>query len=247
MRVLCVARYGCRLKNESKVKLDLKYISLILPLVCLAVMFVSCNKQSAAPTNIHKDTTQMLLTTIHECSKLYTVEYDIHKVVLHEDTLKVNGKFLQHDFSIDVPQSTRHIAIPMDPTIKAYIDMSTIGEQQIVRRDSQIVVLLPTPQAVLTSSQINHSEVKQYVALFGKKFSDAELSSYEKQGREAIVEDMPQQQIKADAMQAAVRLLVPMLERMGYAEKNIRIVYRDPSAKVTMGQIEDKTTIEHHE
>lgn len=228
-------------------KQDLRYISSISILSCLAVLFVSCNKQSTAPTVKHEDTTQMVLTTIHECSKLYTVEYDIHKVVLHEDTLKVNGKFLQHDFSIDVPQSARHIAIPMDATIKAYIDMSTIGEQQIVRRDSQIVVLLPTPQAVLTSSQINHSEVKQYVALFGKTFSDAELTHYEKQGREAIMNDLPQQQIKADAMQAAVRLLVPMLERLGYAEKNIRIVYRDPSERVTMGQIEDKTTIERHE
>ncbi len=228
-------------------KLDLRYISFISILSCLAVVFISCHKQSTAPTDKHEDTTQMVLTTIHECSRLYTVEYDIHKVVLHEDTLKVNGKFLQHSFNIDVPHSARHVAIPMDATIKAYIDMSTIGEQQIVRRDSQIVVLLPTPQAVLTSSQINHSEVKQYVALLGKTFSDAELASYEKQGREAILKDLPQQQIKADAMEAAVRLLVPMLERLGYAEKNIRIVYRNPDARVTMGEIEDNTTMERHE
>ncbi len=216
-------------------------------LSCLVVVFASCKKQSTSPTQSAMDTTQMVLTTIHECSRLYTVEYDVHKVVLHVDTLKVNGKFLQHDFSINVPQSARHIAIPMDATIKAYIDMSTIGEQQVIRRDSQIVVMLPTPQAVLTSSQINHAEVKQYVALLGRSFSDAELANYEKQGREAIIKDLPQQQIKADAMQAAVRLLVPMLERLGYAQKNIRIVYRDPNERITMGQIEDKSTIERHE
>lgn len=221
-----------------------------LMLICWGVLMAlqSCDRQTSSSSQSLQDTTEMVLTTIRDCSRLYTVEYDIHKIVLHEDTLRLNGKIMQHDFSVDVPQSARHIAIPMDATLKAYIDMSRISKEQILRKDSQIVVMLPTPQVVLTSSRINHSEIKQYVGLLGRSFSDAELAQYEKQGREAVLHDLPQQQIKADAMRSAENMLVPMLQRLGYAQQNIKVVYRNPNERVSAdNQVMDNTTIERHE
>ena len=172
------------------------------------------------------DTIPMLVTQVQQCSRLYTTEYHIHKIVTHDDKLKLSGRFMKQDFNVNLPLGERRIAIPMDATLKAYIDLSGFSDKNIKRRGKELIVTLPDPKIILTSTKIDHKEVKQYVALTRHNFTDAELTSYELQGRKQIISSIPQMAIVHQAQQSAARQLVPIFTAMGYKEKDITISFR---------------------
>ena len=172
------------------------------------------------------DTIPMLVTQIQKCAKLYSAEYQIHKIVTHDDEMKLRGTVLAHEFNITLPLGDRKIAIPMDATLKAYIDFSEFDEKSIERDGDKITILLPDPQVVLTSSKINQKEVKEYVGLVRAHFSDSDMSNSEQQGRLAIINSIPDMHIIETAQANAARALVPMITQMGYREENITIAFR---------------------
>ena len=167
-----------------------------------------------------------LVQQVRKCSRLYTTEYRIHKIVTHDDVLRLKGQLLRQDFDIPLPLGERKIAIPMDATIKAYIDFSNFSEQNVERDGDRITILLPDPQVVLTSSKINRDEIREYVGLTRSHFSDKELTAYEQQGREAILKSIPGLGIEETARENAARVLVPLLTDMGYDERNVTIAFR---------------------
>jgi hypothetical protein len=176
--------------------------------------------------DIVTDTVPSLVIQIQKCARLYTTEYHIHKIVTHNDILKLKGNILRKDIDIKLPLGERKIAFPMDATLKAYIDFSDFSESNIERNGDKITILLPDPKVVMTSSKINRDEVKEYVGLTRSYFTDKELSSYEQQGRQSILNSASQLGIKQTAQENAARVLVPMLTEMGYKEENITIAFR---------------------
>lgn len=172
------------------------------------------------------DTLPMLIMQVQKCSKLYTAEYRVHKIITHDDALRLKGSFLQRQFNIKMPLADRKIAIPMDAKLKAYIDFTQFSEKNIERQGDKITILLPDPQVTMTSSKIDQKNVRQYVALTRAQFSDAELSSYQQQGRASIIESIPKMGILEQAQANAAKVLVPMLAEMGYKEENITIAFR---------------------
>jgi len=172
------------------------------------------------------DTVPMLVTQVQKCAKLYTAEYRVHKIITHDDVLRLKGSVLQRDFNIKVPLGDRKIAIPMDAKLKAYIDFSQFSEKNIERQGDNITILLPDPKVTITSSKIDQKNVRQYVALTRANFSDAELANYQQQGRAAIIDDIPRLGILETAQSNAAKVLVPMLKEMGYEEKNITVAFR---------------------
>ena len=172
------------------------------------------------------DTVPMLITQIQQCAKLYTTEYRVHKIVTHEDALRLKGSLLQKDFNIKMPLGDRKIAIPMDAKLKAYIDFSEFSEQNIERQGEHITIILPDPKVTMTSSKVDQKHIRQYVALTRANFSDAELASYQEQGRAAIIADIPKMGILEKARQNAAKVLVPMLTELGYKEADITIAFR---------------------
>ena len=172
------------------------------------------------------DTIPLLVMQIQKCARLYTTEYHIHKIVTHDDILKLKGNLLSKNIDVALPLGERKIAIPMDATLKAYIDFSDFSERNIERHGDKITIVLPDPQVVLTSSKINQHEIREYVGLVRSQFTDKELSSYEQQGRQAILNSVPRLGIKQQALANAARVLVPMLTEMGYREENVTIAFR---------------------
>lgn len=172
------------------------------------------------------DTVPMLILQVQKCSKLYTAEYRVHKIVTHDDALRLKGQLMSKQFNLKVPLADRKIAIPMDAKIKAYIDFSEFSEQNIERSGNQITIILPDPQVVMTSSKIDQQNVKQYVGLTRAHFSDEELANYQQQGREAILQSIPDMGIEETARANAAKVLVPMLTQLGYEEQNITIAFR---------------------
>lgn len=130
------------------------------------------------------------------------------------------------DVSINLPTGKRKIAIPMYATIKASIDLSTVTEENVIRHGDKIEVILPAPKPIITETHIDHDGIRQYVALTRSRFSDEELQNYEKQGRNAIEKDIPNIGIEAMAKESAARQVIPIIQAMGYDEKNITITFR---------------------
>jgi hypothetical protein len=125
-----------------------------------------------------------------------------------------------------MPLGDRKIAIPMDATLKASIDMSQFSERNIEKDGNKIIIILPDPQVTLTSSKIDQKNIKEYVGLVRSHFSDKEMTDYEQQGRAAIIESIPRLGIIAAAKENAARVLVPLITQMGYEEKDIIIQFR---------------------
>jgi hypothetical protein len=191
------------------------------------LLMTGCKSENGDTTQvIVTDTVPSLVIQIQKCARLYTTEYHIHKIVTHNDILKLKGNILRKDIDIKLPLGERKIAFPMDATLKAYIDFSDFSESNIERSGDKITILLPDPKVVMTSSKINRNEVKEYVGLTRSYFTDKELSSYEQQGRQAILNSVSQLGIKQTAQENAARVLVPMLTEMGYKEENITIAFR---------------------
>lgn len=203
---------------------------IVLLLMVIGLVF-SCHSKKQPP-NIQAglaqgvDTVPMLIMQVQKCSKLYTAEYRVHKIITHDDALRLKGHLMSKSFNVKVPLADRKIAIPMDAKIKAYIDFSEFSEKNVERRGNKITIVLPDPQVVMTSSKINQQHVKQYVGLTRAHFSDEELANYQQQGREAILQSIPDMGIEETARANAAKVLVPMLTQLGYAESDITIAFR---------------------
>ena len=104
--------------------------------------------------------------------------------------------------------------------------------------------MLPDPRIVLTSTRVNHDDIKEYVALLRHNFTDAELASYERQGRDAIIRDMASTDIIEQARSGAANALVPLLKQMGFKEENITISFRKQFAPNDILQLIDNTSVE---
>jgi hypothetical protein len=186
----------------------------------------SDSPQSASDTYNAIDTVPMLIMQVQKCSKLYTSEFKVHKIVTHDDVIRLKGSVLQQAYNFKVPLGERKIAIPMDATLKAYIDFSQFSEKNIERSGDRITILLPDPKVTMTSSKIDQKSIREYVALTRAHFSDAEMTNYEQQGRAAIMQSVPELGIIGIAKTNAARVLVPMLVQMGYKEENVTIAFR---------------------
>ena len=196
-------------------------------LLMLSASLLSCGSKDEAPTDVAvMDTIPTLGTQVQQCARLYTTEYKIHKIITHDDVMRLKGSLLNQHFDIPLPLGERRIAIPMDATLKAYIDFSSFAARNVERQGEHITLLLPDPQVVMTSTKIDRGKVREYVGLTRSHFTDKELTAYEQQGRQAILSTIPQLGITEAAQANAAQVLVPMLVEMGYREENITIAFR---------------------
>ena len=201
------------------------YFNFLIVFAALAVAGCS-RKQTPRQQPEYVDTIPMLVMQVQKCSRLYTAEYKMHKIITHDDEIRMKGKFLNQDYDVALPMGSRKIAIPIDATVKAYIDLSSFSEKNVRRVGDKIDVTLPDPRIEMTSSRINHGEIRKYVALTRQNFSDKEMAGYEQQGRQAIINDILQTGIMEMAKESAARVMVPFFVGMGFNEKDITISFR---------------------
>lgn len=216
----------------------------------MILAFSACSKKQPTEEKVNViDTIPVMVMQIQKCSRLYTAEAHVHKIITHDDQLNLKGSFMKKDFNIHIPGSNRKVAIPMDATIKAYVDFEGFSQKNISRKGDKIEIILPDPKLVLTSSKIDHKAVKQYVSLTRSNFTDAELTKLEQQGRQSIINDIPNIDLMEQAQFSAANTLIPMLIDMGFKEENIKISFRkkftlqDLKGFISNG-LSDKTTIE---
>ncbi len=216
----------------------------------MILVFSACSQKQPTEEKANViDTIPVMVMQIQKCSRLYTAEAHVHKIITHDDQLNLKGSFMKKDFNIHIPGSNRKVAIPMDATIKAYVDFEGFSQKNVSRKGDKIEIILPDPKLVLTSSKIDHKAVKQYVSLTRSNFTDAELTKLEQQGRQSIINDIPNIDLMEQAQFSAANTLIPMLIDMGFKEENIKISFRkkftlqDLKGFISNG-LSDKTTIE---
>lgn len=163
---------------------------------------------------------------LRECSRLYTAAYEIHKLVLKDDPLRVKGSVMNRSFDMKVPMGERKIMIPLDVTLKAYIDFSTFTADNVRREGDRIIIYLPDPRVTVTSSHIDHDGVRQFVSLTRRRYSSAELAGFARQGEEEILKSVPELGILETARENAAHVVVPLLVRLGFEERNIVVTFR---------------------
>ena len=198
------------------------YILVILP------MFLSCEggspQQRTAKERV--DSVRLLINDIQKCSKLHTSEYHIRKIITHKDNIRAQGTILGRRINVPIPAGDRNIAIPIDATVKGYIDFSLFGPNNIIRNGHQIEIILPDPVVELSSTKVDRSSVSEHVSFFRSNFTDEELAHYEQEGREEIIKTIPLLDIAVRTKLSATRILVPMLTKLGYNEQDIVITFR---------------------
>ena len=192
--------------------------------LCLSLLS-ACRGEETKAEAVRVDTLSLVMQ-VKECARLYTAEYEVHNLVLKDDPLRVKGNLFQRAFDVKVPIGERKVMIPLDVTLKAYIDFTGFDEKNVLRSGDRIVVTLPDPRVVVTSSRINHDEVKQFVSLTRSDYTSAELADFTRQGEDEILASVPQLGILEMARENAAHVLVPMLTRLGYDERNIVISFR---------------------
>ena len=188
----------------------MKQYLLHITIVFIAIVSFSCsnNTGSEAPSK-SIDTIPALIMQVKQTSRLYTAEYNIRKIVTHDDVIRLKGTLFNKDFDMPVPIGDRKIAIPMNAKLKAYIDFSEFSEKNIERNGNKITIILPDPRVTLTGSKIDQKNIKEFVSLTRSYFSDAEMSDYERQGRASIIASIPQLGIIETARENAARVLIP--------------------------------------
>ena len=203
------------------------FLFLIVIVVIAAALFFllrGCGKTDESQR--HVDTIPYMLQQIQRCSRLYVSEYQVRKIVTHRDESCFTTRFFGSEINVPLPASDRRVAIPINATLKAYIDMSEVKAGDITRRqDGKIEVHLPEPVVVTTSTGIDYDGMKQHTSLFGKEFSDEELSSYETRGRKEIIKEIPSLGIKEDARRSAAKMLIPIISYLGMHQEDIIITF----------------------
>ncbi len=201
-----------------------KLIGLIF--ICLLpLLSMSCGRSEKSDTEeVHAfDSIPMLVAQIQRCSRLYTTEYRIHKLVACESNREISGFGISFGLNVF---GDRKIIIPINATLKGYIDMNQVREHHIKRQGEKIIVTLPDPAVMLTSTEIDHDNIKEYVTGFRDDFTDQEMVRFEAQGRKAIISEIPELGIERTAREDAVRILVPIITQMGFREQDITIQFR---------------------
>lgn len=217
-----------------------------------AAMMVSCGKKQPKTPEPVKPTEQIgahrhdRYARDADTEVLASVHHGVsHKIVTHDDDIKLKGKLFSKNYNITLPLGQRKVAIPMEATLKAYVDFAEFSADNVRRDSTHIELILPDPRIVLTSSRIDHNEIKEYVALMRSNFSEEELQSYEMQGREVIIHDIANSDITERARQSAANAIVPILRQLGYKPQNITISFRKKFTPADVEGIISSSSVEN--
>lgn len=203
--------------------------TVILGLLATTLLAAPCgcgSRQDSEEASVVVDTAAVLLTRMERCSRLYTAEYQLRKILVYDNPAVISGTVLHQDFKINLPVGERRIAIPVTATAKAYVDMGKLTADDIHRKGDRLEIVLPDPEVTLTATRIDHEGVRQKVALLRSRFSDEEITAIQRQGRDDIVKSLGKTSIIEDARRSAARQIIPIAARMGFREENVTVTFR---------------------
>lgn len=216
----------------------MKHIMTLLIMLAL----IGCQTQQSNEPESEEPATESinLVLRVSQQSRLYTAEYQVHKIVTHNDLFHLKGKLLGHSYDQKLDLGERKVAIPMDVTLKTYIDFGNFTERNVERSGDMIHITLPDPKFVVTSSRVDNKGIRQFTSLLRKNYSDEEMTDFTRQGVESILKQAPQMGILNTARESAAQTLIPLLCEMGYEEDHIVITFRKGLEKASFSDFYDR-------
>lgn len=175
---------------------------------------------------------QELAHRIQECSRIYTSEYQVSKIIVNRDDKRIKGKLLGIDLNIGIAGTERVVAIPIKGVLKGSVDLSAITDKNILRRGDSIEIILSDPKIELTSSAISANEIKEKTGILRNDYSDAELTAIERRGRDSLIAEIPRLGLMENARMSAARILIPLLEQTGYDRSKIRVTFSSSASEL---------------
>lgn len=173
-----------------------------------------------------RDTVAELVLQVSRCSRLHTAEMQVHKLVTHSDEVRMKGRLLSSDYDVRLPLGDRKAVVPIDVTLKAYIDFAGFDSTHVSRQGRHITLTLPDPVVTVTSSKVDHYATRQFTDPMRSAYSDAELAELARQGEDSIVSHIDRYGLIEAARASAARTLIPLLTDLGYAESDVTIRFR---------------------
>lgn len=176
----------------------------LLPILTLIVLFSCKNEEEKTP--------QPDVFEIRNMGMLSTTEYTIGKVI------KLN----------DVPQEwykygDRKLLISCKAKVKAGIDLTQISDDDVRVNGKTIEIILPPAQ--ITSFVMNPNYIRtemESVTGFRHNFSQTEKRDFLEQGEKAILEDLKETKIIADAEKNASIVLKNFYKNLGFESVSIK-------------------------
>ena len=165
-----------------------------------------------------------VVNKIRQSDRIYVTEYAVQKIVTADDVRKINvGKT-----KIPISIGDRKIAIPIEAILKAYIDFDSLKSDDIIisKEPRKLSIKLKSPKVEMTSSKINHKDIKEFASILRSSFSDKEMTYFENQGRDAILASIPTLGIGGRAEKNAREVLIPMFMQFGFDSKEIEIEFK---------------------
>ena len=195
---------------------------------CMVVLLLSSppeggGTEGASGISEASPTVEEIVNEVRGMDRLYVAEYVVHKLVTADDIRTLELHWMGMDMKIPAALGDRKIAIPMEAVLKAYVDFDSLTADDIVIGDAPrtLTVTLRQPAVELTASKINHAEIREYTSFTRMKFSDEEMASLEKQGREVILRAIPDMGITGRARKNAQCLLKPILMKLGFEKVTV--------------------------
>jgi len=207
--------------------------TILFPLlaVLLTLLGGACTEQTA--TTVAADSTDVvdsvdMVLRVRQTSRLYTAEYQVHKIITHADVKHLRTTLLGHTYDTRLSLGDRKVAIPIDVTLQAYIDFSNFHESQIERSADgrHLHVILPDPKVLVVASKVDHESTKQFTDLLRSDYSNEELADFTAQGVRSILHQVPRLGIFDTARDNAAAILIPLFASLGYSESDVVITFR---------------------
>lgn len=209
-------------------------------LLLLVVLTASCSRQQQTDAeqpvveqSEQRNLSEEVMLRVRDQQRLHVAEYGVHKIITHDDLLRVKGKVLGVKIDESLNIGDRKIAIPIDVVISGYIDFGGFDETQVEIGDHAVHITLPDPRFVLVSSSVDHDATRQYVSFLRSNYTDKEMTEFTKQGLESLLRQVDKQSLMASARTSAATMLIPMLSDLGFATDSIKVTFRSdlqPSA-----------------
>lgn len=198
--------------------------------------------QPKAEETQQQDPLQQFVLKASECSRIYTTECHVRKIITFSDDMRLKGKLpLTGEFNLKLPLGERKIIIPLDAEIKAFIDFSGFSKKNVEQVGDSITITLPDPGIMITSTEIDYAAMREYTGLMRSSFSDAELTALAKQGRDTIVSHLPEYGIIEAARTSAENLLFPILNQAGLGKAKFTIRFKQKYSATDLQAIIRKT------
>lgn len=196
-------------------------------LLSLLVVFASCGGGGEGKDERTKENSlPILVQQIRLTSRLYTTEYQVHKIITHDDDIRLKGNFLDKKYDVALPMTSRKIAIPVNVDLRGYVDFWQFSEKDVRIDGDKVEIILPDPKVELLGSKVEYDKIRKKVAFMRSDFTSEEMFRFEEQGVESVKKSIVRLGIIEDARKNAANILIPLISRLGYKKENITITFR---------------------